>query len=186
MVNATLDSLRDKASKTVTRAKSAVGMKTNEEPTVVEEVSEFCPKLTYKERLYGFGFCFTIGYLITFMSFKFFEDLIAGNPVPYVILYTFGNCISLLSSMFLCGPKRQFQRMFDDTRKITTIIYLSSLLASIIVCFLPLPSNLKLIILVLLLLTQLLASIWYTMSYIPLARRAFKRCVNRELGEEGA
>lgn len=33
----------------------------------------------------------------------------SNSPVPFVVVYTTGNILSLLSSMFLCGPKRQFK-----------------------------------------------------------------------------
>ncbi len=180
-----LSSMREKASGAFNKAKSAVGISSPEpEPTVVEEVSEMCPQLTYQQRMIGFGACFLIGYLITFSSFNYFEDLIAGNPVPFVIIYTLGNIMSLLSSMFLCGPKRQVQRMFDDKRKITTIVYLSTLAASIIICLIPFDATAKLIILVILLMTQFFSSIWYTLSYIPMARRAVLKCFKKEFGDD--
>lgn len=180
-----LSSVREKASKTINKAKSAVGMSVpEEEKTTLDEVADMCPQLTYQQRIIGFGTCFTIGYLITFMSFQFFEQLIAGNPVPYVVIYTLGNIISLFSSMFLCGPKGQLKRMFDDTRKMTTTIYLSTLGLSIIVCFIPFDATAKLIILVILLFTQFFSSIWYTLSYIPYARRTVLKCFKREFGDE--
>ena len=179
-----LASIKDVTSRSVKRAKSAVGITNPEDNTALDEVAEMCPKLTYQQRMVGFGCCFGIGYLITFTSFQFFEELINGNPIPFVIIYTLGNIISLFSSMFLCGPSRQLKRMFDDTRKITTIVYLSALCLSIIVCFIPFDAGVKLGILVILLLIQFGASTWYTLSYIPLARRAVKKCVKRELGDD--
>lgn len=130
----------------------------------------------------GFGSCFILGYLLTFLSFRFFVKLVAGNPIPFVFLYSTGNIISLLSSMFLCGPKRQFKNMFDDTRKTTTIVYLSCLCLSITLCFIPINGDIKLPILVLLLIVQILASTWYSLSYIPFARRAVLKCGRNTLG----
>jgi len=180
-----LATVREKATKTMNKAKSAVGMSVPEENnTLREEVAEMCPQLTFRQRMAGFGTCFALGWIISLTSFNYFEELIAGKPVPFVVVYTVGNVISIISSLFLCGPKRQFKRMFDDKRKITTTVYLSTLLLALIVCFIPFNSDAKLAILVILLLSQFVASLWYTLSYIPFARRAVLNCFRREFGDE--
>lgn len=179
-----LASVREKAKSGLNKAKSAVGMKSPEDNTALDEITEMCPQLTYQQRIIGFATCFTIGWLISSMSFQFFRELVDGNPVPFVVIYSLGNIISLLASMFLCGPSRQLKRMFDDTRKVTTIIYLSALVLSIIICFIPFNASAKLGILVILIITQFFASLWYTLSYIPLARRAVIRCFKKEFADE--
>lgn len=147
----------------------------SESSSIVDEVSEFCPKLTFRQRIMGFGICFTCGYLMTFMSFRLFIKLVEGNPAPFVFLYTSGNILSLMSSMFLSGPKRQLKSMFDEKRRITSTIYLVSLTCSIAICFIPIPTGPKIGLLVLLLLVQMLASLWYTLSYVPYGRASAKR-----------
>ena len=97
----------------------------------------------------GFGICFTCGYLMTFMSFRLFIKLVEGNPAPFVFLYTSGNIMSLMSSIFLSGPKRQFKSMFDEKRRVTSITYLVTLACSIAVCFIPIPTGPKIGVLVL-------------------------------------
>jgi len=126
-------------------------------------------------RIMGFGICFTCGYLMTFMSFRLFIKLVEGNPAPFVFLYTSGNILSLMSSVFLSGPQRQFKNMFDEKRKLTSIVYLSTLCTSITVCFIPIPTGPKIGLLVILLLVQMCASLWYTLSYIPYGRASAKR-----------
>lgn len=84
-----LASIKSKASSGLNKAKSVVGIETKTtQETTMEDLAEGCPQLTYQQRLYGFGSCFIIGYLITFMSFRFFTDLIDGRPIPFVIVYT--------------------------------------------------------------------------------------------------
>mmetsp|Transcript_4906 Transcript_4906/g.7632 ORF Transcript_4906/g.7632 Transcript_4906/m.7632 type:complete len:251 (-) Transcript_4906:146-898(-) len=141
----------------------------------VEEVSEYCPQMTYQQRVMGFAICFTAGYLMSFVSLKLIFKLVEGNPAPFVFMYTSGNLLSLLSSTFLSGPSRQFKNMFDDKRKTTSIIYLSTLGTSIVVCFIPLPALPKMGVLVLLLLVQMCASLWYTLSYVPYGRATARR-----------
>mmetsp|Transcript_335 Transcript_335/g.525 ORF Transcript_335/g.525 Transcript_335/m.525 type:complete len:249 (-) Transcript_335:214-960(-) len=151
----------------------------------VEEVSEYCPQMTYQQRVMGFAICFTAGYLMSFASLKLIFKLVEGNPAPFVFLYTSGNLLSLLSSTFLSGPKRQCKNMFDEKRRTTSIIYLSTLGTSIVVCFIPLPALAKMGVLVLLLLVQMCASLWYTLSYVPYGRATAKRMLRSFLsGEE--
>lgn len=147
----------------------------SESSGIVDEVSEYCPKMTFRQRVMGFGICFTCGYLMTFMSFRLFIKLVEGNPAPFVFLYSSGNILSLMSSMFLSGPKRQFKSMFDEKRQATSITYLVALTCSITVCFLPIPTGPKIGLLVLLLIVQMSASLWYTLSYIPYGRATAKR-----------
>ena len=52
------------------------------------------------------------------------------------------------------------------------------------VIFLPLPGPLKLILLLIGMMIQLGASIWYTLSYIPYGRRTALKYVKRTLGIE--
>mmetsp|Transcript_3058 Transcript_3058/g.6769 ORF Transcript_3058/g.6769 Transcript_3058/m.6769 type:complete len:263 (+) Transcript_3058:22-810(+) len=141
-----------------------------------------CPELTFQQRLIGFATCFTIAYLITFMSFKFFVQLIEGHPVPFAVNYTVGNILAMSASGFLCGPKRQFRNMFDERRKMVSIVYLSCLASTLIVVFIPLFYAAKLIILIALLITQCGANVWYSLSYVPYGRKTALRLARRHLG----
>ena len=80
-----------------------------EDPSWSEELSQYCPTLTFQQRLIGFACSFGFGYLIAFFSFRFFIRLVEGNPLPFAINYTSGHILQLMASMFLCGPKRQFR-----------------------------------------------------------------------------
>jgi len=82
------------------------------------------------------------------MSFRLFVKLAAGNPAPFVFMYSTGNVMSLMSSVFLSGPGRQFRLMFDEKRRTTSVAYLSALASSIAVCLVPLPTGLRIGLLV--------------------------------------
>jgi hypothetical protein len=114
---------------------------------------------------------------MTFLSFRLFVKLILGNPAPFVFLYTSGNIVSIASSIFLSGPTRQLRLMFDEKRYVTTVTYLIALCVSIVVCFIPMATGLKIGLLVLLLLIQMCANIWYTLSYIPYGRATVRRMI---------
>lgn len=75
----------------------------------LEELAEYCPKLTFQQRLIGFAVSFSMGYMIAFFSFRFFVELVEGYPLPFAINYTVGHVLQLLASTFLCGPRRQFK-----------------------------------------------------------------------------
>lgn len=85
------------------------GDDSTESPDRLEELAEYCPKLTFQQRLIGFAVSFSMGYLIAFFSFRFFIELVEGRPLPFALNYTFGHILQLCASTFLCGPKRQFK-----------------------------------------------------------------------------
>ncbi|EEC51277.1 predicted protein [Phaeodactylum tricornutum CCAP 1055/1] len=153
-----------------------------QQPDRLEELAEYCPTLTFQQRLIGFAVCFGMGYVMSFFSFRFFIKLIEGHPLPFAFNYTAGQIMQLLASVFLCGPKRQFKSMFDEKRRETSITYLSCLGATMVVIFVPMPALPKLILLLLLTVTQFCASLWYTLSYIPYGRKTALRMIKNALG----
>lgn len=123
--------------------------------------------------------------MITFMSFKFFVQLIEGYPVPFAINYSAGNLLAMSASGFLCGPKRQFRNMFDEKRRTVSIVYLSCLFSTLVVVFIPIYWPAKLTILITLVITQCSANIWYSLSYVPYGRRTALKLMKRYLGLNG-
>ena len=85
----------------------------------------------------------------------------------FAALYIFGNFIAISATLFLIGPKRQCQKMFDKTRRISTIVWLSTLLITFIIAVAGVDAGWV----VFMLLIQICASIWYSASYIPYGRR---------------
>jgi len=74
--------------------------------------------------------------------------------------------------------------MFHDTRRVTSIVYLSCLATSLVIIFIPLPGTIKLVVLLSLTMTQFCASLWYSLSYIPYGRRTALRMMKSTLGIE--
>ena len=81
-----------------------------------DEIASLCPKLSYTQRLYGFCICFFLGFVLSLGSFMNFIELLQGNPVPFVVMYSLGNIVALCSTMFLCGPKSQWKSMSKEGR----------------------------------------------------------------------
>mmetsp|Transcript_34916 Transcript_34916/g.31442 ORF Transcript_34916/g.31442 Transcript_34916/m.31442 type:complete len:162 (-) Transcript_34916:25-510(-) len=136
------------------------------------------PDLTFKERMYGFAACFIIGWLIDLFSFGSIFGLFTGSPTKFAITFTLGNIVSLAGTLFLVGPKKQFKNMGKPTRLVTTIVYISSMVA-ILVCvlFLDVPP----IVLLLLVIVELCAFVWYCASYIPYGRKCLKMCFKKTI-----
>jgi hypothetical protein len=61
------------------------------------------------QRFYGFGICFTVGFLISFCSTFL---LFGGNVTGFAVLYTIGNIVSLVATGFLTGFFSQFKVSF--------------------------------------------------------------------------
>eukprot|EP00736_Rhodelphis_marinus_P012182 Rmarinus@m.27508 len=157
--------------------KREIGMD-NTEPTWTEEMDEMVT-LTKMQRVYGFCICVALGICFSILSTLFLVDLADGDPVPFAVCYTIGNLLSLGSSFFLVGPWKQAKRMFEKKRYLATIFYLIAIILTLYVAFdQPCPNTgLNALIIILLVLVQAAALFWYTLTYIPYGRTAFKKLV---------
>ncbi|KAL5539191.1 hypothetical protein UlMin_044348 [Ulmus minor] len=117
--------------------------------------------LSTKQRFYGFAICLAAGITCTLLSL-----IVFFNPIKFGITFTLGNLLSLGSTAFLIGPKRQVTMMLDPARIYATAIYLASI---IIALFSALYVHNKLLTLLAIIL-EFGALIWYSLSYIPFAR----------------
>ncbi|KAG5247576.1 hypothetical protein OIU77_021218 [Salix suchowensis] len=128
--------------------------------TFMDDFNRDCT-LSTKQRFYGFAICFSAGLACVLLSM-----LVFFNPVKFGITFTFGNLLSLGSTAFLIGPKRQVSMMLDPVRIYATALYLASI---IIALFCALYVHNKLLTLLAIIL-EFGALIWYSLSYIPFAR----------------
>ncbi|KAF5192231.1 Vesicle transport protein [Thalictrum thalictroides] len=158
----------DRMHQAMEKVKILVGMDVDEENVVEEESSmsfmdDFNRNCTLsrQQRLYGFATCLVAGLACTLLSM-----LVFFNPIKFGITFTFGNLLSLGSTAFLIGPKRQVTMMLDPVRIYATAIYLASI---IIALFCALYVHNKLLTLLAIML-EFGALVWYSLSYIPFAR----------------
>ena len=88
------------------KAEVAVGLKEEEKSAVDEACDMFgCAKMPWKYRIAGYAACAGVGFVMSMGATGRIGDLIAGNPDPFVLLFTFGALITLVGSMFLSTPK---------------------------------------------------------------------------------
>lgn len=85
--------------------------------------------------------------------------------------------MSIGGFMFLAGPMRQLKSMFSEGRWIATLVYLLSMILTIVVAVV-LKSG---ILVIFCCLIQFCAMWWYFLSYIPFARTAIRGAVNSAL-----
>ncbi|CAL8108371.1 unnamed protein product [Orchesella dallaii] len=125
--------------------------------------------LSWSTRIKGFIACFLLGFVFSiFGTILFFFH----NTRGFGICYSFGSIVSLLSTMFLMGPFKQLKKMFEGTRVIATAVMLASLVLTLFFALKVGNGGLVLLFVII----QFLAMTWYSLSYIPYARDAVKKC----------
>mmetsp|Transcript_30598 Transcript_30598/g.67034 ORF Transcript_30598/g.67034 Transcript_30598/m.67034 type:complete len:200 (+) Transcript_30598:215-814(+) len=166
--------LAESAPSLLERASRATGFRRESSSREIV-INNTCPNLTFKQRLYGFIICFSVGIVVSISSmFSFsFAQLLAGQPAPFAIRYTLGNVISLVSTGFIVGPARQLRQMTAPTRWISATIYLGAIAATLVSALVLHQPWLVLACIG----VQGLSMIWYMLSYIPFARRAVSGCL---------
>ena len=61
--------------------------------------------------------------------------LISGDPAPFGVYYTFANVVGILGSFFMSGPTQQARKMTEGNRLVSTLVYVSALVATLFFVF---------------------------------------------------
>jgi hypothetical protein len=168
-----LGGLADYGSSLRQAASSRLGMGPKPPPTRLERACSCCPALTYQQRLVGFVMCFAAGMVLSLTSLFSFTSLLLGNPTPFALKYTLGNLLAMGASSFLVGPVKQCTDMFAPERRVATLLYAGSLLATL-TCIFYLHSKLLTFVAIC---CQLCAMVWYFVSYLPFGQKALQQCL---------
>lgn len=126
--------------------------------------------LSWNTRVKGFIICFVLGFVMSFLGSVLL--FLPNGLILFAVFYTFGNVLALSSTCFLMGPVNQCKKMFAKTRVIATIVMFLALIMTLIAAFVIHKKALALLMVVI----QFLAMTWYSLSYIPYARDAAKKC----------
>ncbi|KAK7384997.1 hypothetical protein VNO78_30704 [Psophocarpus tetragonolobus] len=129
---------------------------------LLDEDSGGLCSLSTMQRIYGFAACLIAGLACMLLSM-----IIFAKPIKFAVLFTFGNLLAVGSTAFLLGPAQQLGMMFDRVRVFATAIYLGCVVMALI-CALLIHSKVLTIIAIII---EIGALIWYSLSYIPFARR---------------
>eukprot|EP01129_Flabellula_baltica_P017730 TRINITY_DN993_c0_g1_i1.p1 TRINITY_DN993_c0_g1~~TRINITY_DN993_c0_g1_i1.p1 ORF type:complete len:184 (+),score=24.96 TRINITY_DN993_c0_g1_i1:62-553(+) len=136
-----------------------------------------CPTMSLSQRITGFAIMLVLGVIVSLLSTIFFLQ-----PALFGIFYTLGNVLALFSTAFLYGPMEQLKAMFKPTRIIATIIYIGSLVMTLVVVLVFQPaSNIWVLLCIVI---QYIAFTWYSISYIPYARTCIKKTLKGSFANE--
>lgn len=134
---------------------------------ITDSQESLCPSLNFKQRLQGCGVCCGFGLICLLLSWV---TVFLAQYVFFGILFSLGNLSILGGTFFLAGPVRQFKSMFSEGRWIASVVYIVSMVLTIVFAVV-LDSGILTIIMSI---VQLAALGWYILSYIPFARDAVK------------
>eukprot|EP00878_Enallax_costatus_P002238 GHUV01002411.1.p3 GENE.GHUV01002411.1~~GHUV01002411.1.p3 ORF type:complete len:166 (+),score=19.62 GHUV01002411.1:343-840(+) len=158
------------------RMKNLVGAGPPPEPEtlpqqLLRQVDE-ATTLSWRQRAIGFGITFGLGLLFSFMSIISLSTL---SLTSFAVLYSIGSVLSMGSTMFLMGPVKQCKNMVQPHRALATIVYLLSIAATLAVAF----TIGNVILVIILLIIQFLAMIWYCVTYVPGGQEFLRRMIFR-------
>eukprot|EP00658_Telonema_sp_P-2_P075157 TRINITY_DN6458_c0_g1_i2.p1 TRINITY_DN6458_c0_g1~~TRINITY_DN6458_c0_g1_i2.p1 ORF type:complete len:220 (-),score=33.22 TRINITY_DN6458_c0_g1_i2:403-1062(-) len=109
---------------------------------------------------------------------------LAGDCTRFAVIYSLGNIIALAATFFLVGPCKQVKQMFSETRRVATIVFLCAIACTITFALVKgLSPKVRVTLIVISCLVQLLAWIWYCLSYIPFGRACVKNAFRGYCGK---
>ena len=128
-----------------------------------------CGDLSYKTRLIGWLTCSILGFLLSLIISLVFV-LSNFNVTAYAILYSLGQVLNIGGSCFLSTPSGHFKDMTKKTRIIPSVVYILSIILTIVIAVATQIRGLVFLFLVI----QVLAYYWYTISFIPFGQKILK------------
>eukprot|EP01038_Epipyxis_sp_PR26KG_P012318 gene12318-16522_t len=143
---------------------------------VEDQICSYCPAMTFQQRIIGCCSLMVVGFLISLGSTLRLIELIKGNPEPFAVMYTIGNILSMGSTCFLYGPWSQVKKMMASNRIFATAFYFFFMGLTLFLAFYPYYIPLRILFLVISIILQFVALVWYTLSYIPYGREMVKTC----------
>lgn len=154
------------------KKESKKGKETKEKETVgngggVLEDVDAASTLSWKARLAGFIACFVVALVLVGLGYLF----IVLRKIPaFAVVYSIGSIVAILSTGFLVGPMRQFMVMMEKGRIVATIIYIVAIIVTIVVGV-----KKKLIPAIICMVVQVIAFIFYSLTFMPFVGRYIKR-----------
>jgi len=84
----------------------------------------------------GFVTCVAMGYILNILSFVIMVVSVGRNStIRFAIFYTVGNLLSMFGTYFLVGFQKQLKNMKAPARMITSIVFVTSMIATLVVVF---------------------------------------------------
>ena len=129
-----------------------------------------CGDMSLKTRVIGWLACSIVGWLLSLIiSFVFiFSNF---NVAAFALIYSLGQCLNIAGSCFLSTPAGHCKDMKKKHRIIPSIVYILSIIITIVVAVATSIKGLVLLFLVI----QVIAYYWYTISFIPFGQKILKK-----------
>ena len=155
----------------------------NEETSILDSLNPFSQqddddgfnlgkyfKLSYETRIYGFIGCACIGILLSFIGTMM---LFSVNITGFAIFYSFGNIAMIFATLFLFGPVKQVKGMFSSLHRAAAVItYFVAIILTLVVALAWENVGLCIVLLII----QVCAYLWYTITSIPGGQTFCKSC----------
>lgn len=139
--------------------------------SVQQEIGEMF-NLSWVQRLTLFVMCFSAGAMMIGLSFMFLP-MILLKPHKFAAAFTAGNLLAIMSTWVIVGPRAQLASMFHPARATAAAAYLGSLIFALFAAFFG--GRLRYPLVLVSLVVEVLALVWYSLSYIPFGRQALSR-----------
>lgn len=139
-----------------------------------------CPQLTFKQRIIGWAVCWGLGIILELGSFgRMVRAAFGGSAAAarFAGTYSAGNVLALLGTCFLVGPREQLDSMMLEHRIWPSLAFVGSLVLTLIVACGHATYHGKTLLLLLLVMVQWAALIWYTLSWFPRVQQALFTCL---------
>eukprot|EP00746_Dinoflagellata_sp_MGD_P143406 gnl/MRDRNA2_/MRDRNA2_76235_c0_seq1.p1 gnl/MRDRNA2_/MRDRNA2_76235_c0~~gnl/MRDRNA2_/MRDRNA2_76235_c0_seq1.p1 ORF type:complete len:191 (-),score=13.62 gnl/MRDRNA2_/MRDRNA2_76235_c0_seq1:34-606(-) len=137
-------------------------------------IDAICPRMSYTHRITGWASCFALGTLITALSFGNFTRALLGHPGKFASTYTMGNVIALCGSFFLSGPSKQLKMMKKSDRAPASVAFLITMVLTLWLAWSE-PFTGRAMLIMLFVVVQWLALVWYSVSFIPYGRKMMRK-----------
>jgi len=129
-----------------------------------------CGDLSYKTRIIGWLACSITGFVLSLIVSLVFV-LSNFNVTAFAILYSLGQVLNIAGSCFLSTPSGHLKDMTKKSRIIPSIVYVLSIILTIVIAVATQIKGLVFLFLVI----QVLAYYWYTISFIPFGQKIVKK-----------
>jgi len=101
-------------------------------------------------------------------------SLVASDDIAaFAVMYSLGQILNIVGSMVLASPKSQWKAMTSKSRRFTSLIYILSIIATVVVaCVVPVKAFTFICLGI-----QMCAYFWYSLSFVPCGQKTFKKLV---------
>jgi hypothetical protein len=143
--------------------------------------STCCPNLGFKQRVFGCVCCIVLGQVFQFLSFGAMMGVLVGHPGRFATFFSMGNILMVAASFFFSGPNQQCKKLRTKDRAPALFTFILTMALTLFVVF-GHPFFFRAIVILLLVIVQWVAQIWYILSYVPYGQKMGRAVATQLLG----